>query len=123
MNLYTDFIRNKPVKLLNSSNTRSNQKNQEDQLSPRDAASHSICADMEEFSELLSKVSTLVIWNKLLRQDQRVEAMRRWQEAANRTCEPEHLEMAREHMISSIENDHLRQWEEASKQGKLDHIQ
>lgn len=79
--------------------------------------------DMEEFSRLLAKVSTDVLWNVLMTHQQRIFATALWQ-AANYGGRPKpqdlkHMEKKRVYAEWVLRIDHQEQWEKAKKQGKL----
>jgi hypothetical protein len=80
-------------------------------------------ADMEEFSRLLAKVSTDVLWNVLMTQQQRIFATALWQ-AANYGGRPKpqdlkHMEKKRVYAEWVLRINHQEQWKKAKKQGKL----
>lgn len=78
---------------------------------------------MEEFSELLSRVSTHVLWDRLMTQPQRTQTRVRWRadnpKPAVQPGDNEELIELRPYMEQIIKEDHERQWKRAQKQGKL----
>lgn len=81
---------------------------------------------MEEFSELLSRVSTSVLWFQLMTQPQRVQTRSLWREEnpkpAIAPAVPEELLQLRPYMEQLIKEDHIKQWKRAARQGKLKHL-
>lgn len=123
MNLYTDSICDKPVDVLDSDKPDREQQEDQDQLSPSDGSFHGVCTDMEEFSELLSRVSTKVLWFQLMTQPQRTQARHLWcqdnPDATPEPQEPDGIEAFREYSERLIKEEHVHQWETAFKQGKI----
>lgn len=82
---------------------------------------------MDEFSELLARVSTFVLWHHLMTQPQRVQTRVLWRndnpKPAVQPAEPDELDQLRPHMEALLKEDHLKQWKRAAKQGKLNHMQ
>ena len=81
------------------------------------------CTDMDEFSELLSKVSTDVLWKVLMTSQQRLMAKALW-EACNYGGRPKpgdlkHMEKKREYAEWVLRIDHRRQWNKPQKTVKL----
>ena len=80
-------------------------------------------SDMEEFSCLLAKVSTDVLWNVLMTHQQRIFATALWQ-ACNYGGRPKpqdlvHMEKKRVYAEWVLRIDHQEQREKAKKQAKL----
>lgn len=127
MNLYTDSICHKSVQLLSTSSASGNQDDGKDQLSPGDRSLHGVCLDMEEFSGLLARVSTYVLWHHLMTQPQRVQTRSLWRadnpKPSVQPAEPSELDKLRPYMDQLIKEDHVKQWKRAQKQGKLRHMQ
>ena len=126
MNLYSDSICYKSVQLLNTNRASGQQDQSKEQLSPGDGSFHGVCSDMEEFSELLSRVSTSVLWFQLMTQPQRVQTRSLWREEnpkpAIAPAVPEELLQLRPYMEQLIKEDHIKQWKRAARQGKLKHL-
>lgn len=82
---------------------------------------------MEEFSELLSRVPTKVLWDQLMTQPQRHQAYHLWKSECScvpaKGVSPDDLRILRPFMQQVIKEDHVAQWMEAEKQGKLGHTQ
>ena len=81
------------------------------------------CTDMDEFSELLSKVSTDVLWKVLMTSQQRLMAKALW-EACNYGGRPKpgdlkHMEKKREYAEWVLRIDHRQQWNKSQKTVKL----
>ena len=81
------------------------------------------CTDMDEFSELLSKVSTDVLWKVLMTSQQRMMAKALW-EACNYGGRPKpgdlkHIEKKREYAEWVLRIDHRQQWNKSQKTIKL----
>ena len=81
------------------------------------------CTDMDEFSELLSKVSTDVLWKVLMTAQQRMLATALW-EACNYGGKPKpgdlkHMEKKRVYAEWVLRIDHRQQWNKAQKTVKL----
>jgi len=81
------------------------------------------CTDMDEFSELLSKVSTDVLWKVLMTSQQRLMAKALW-EACNYGGRPKpgdlkHMEKKREYAEWVLKIDHRQQWNKPQKTVKL----
>lgn len=127
MNLYTDFIRNKPVKLLKTKSSSGQEKDQQNELCPSDRSFHGVCTDMDEFSELLARVPTTILWNQLMTQPQRNQAHQCWSHTGSgvpaKGVSADDLRSLRPFMEQVVQEDHAKQWEEARKQGKLGHMQ
>lgn len=106
---------------MKTSNATEHQDCEENEFSPGDRSFHGVCSDMEEFSKLLARVSTKVLWNQLMTQPQRTQAQQRWQQNGGSSLDS-NTEL-RHYMEQVLMEDHVKQWEEAEKQGKLSHIQ
>lgn len=82
---------------------------------------------MDEFSELLARVSTHVLWFQLMTQPQRVQSRVRWRgdnpKPEVEPAVPEELGKLRPYMDQLVKEDHVRQWKWAKKQGKLEHLE
>ena len=81
------------------------------------------CTDMDEFSQLLSKVSTDVLWKVLMTSQQRMMATALW-EACNYGGRPkpgdlQYMEKKREYAEWVLRIDHRQQWNKAQKTVKL----
>jgi len=81
------------------------------------------CTDMDEFSELLAKVSTDVLWKVLMTSQQRMMAKALW-EACNYGGRPKpgdlkHMEKKREYAEWVLRIDHRQQWNKVQKTVKL----
>ena len=81
------------------------------------------CTDMDEFSELLSKVSTDVLWKVLMTSQQRLMAKALW-EACNYGGRPKpgdlkHMEKKREYAEWVLKINHRQQWNKPQKTVKL----
>lgn len=127
MNFYSDSIVNKPVKMLQSNNAEGSQGQDQEQLSPSDCAFHkSFSPFKEEFSELLSKVSTKVLRSELMTYQQRMIARALWQ-ACNYGGRPtpgdlKNMESERKYCEWVLQIDHEQQWKKAQKSVKLSAI-
>jgi hypothetical protein len=82
-----------------------------------------VADDMDEFSCLLAKVSTDVLWNVLMTQQQRILATALWQ-ACNYGGRPKpqdlvHMEKKRVYAEWVLRIDHQQQWEKAQKRCRL----
>jgi hypothetical protein len=124
MNFYSDSIVNKPVEMLQSNNAKGSQGQDQEQLSPSDCAFHkSFSPFKEEFSELLSKVSTKVLRSELMTYQQRMIARALWQ-ACNYGGRPtpgdlKNMEPERKYCEWVLQIDHEQQWKKAQKSVKL----
>lgn len=127
MDLYTDSIRDKPMQLLDPNDTDRSQDQDEDKFGPGqrlfEHGDFNEEADMKEFSELLSRVSTKVLWKELMTHQQRMLATAFW-EACNYGGKPKpgdfkNVEDKRVYGEWVLMIDHARQVEEAKKRGKL----
>ena len=124
MDLYSDSIVNKPVKMLKANETKGSQNQDQDQLSVSDVAFHeSYSPYKEEFSELLSKVSTKVLRSELMTHQQRMLARALW-EACNYGGRPtpgdlKNMEPERIYCEWVLKIDHEQQWKKAKKHVKL----
>ena len=81
------------------------------------------CTDMDEFSQLLSKVSTDVLWKVLMTSQQRLMAKALW-EACNYGGRPKpgdlkHMEKKREYAEWVLKINHRQQWNKPQKTVKL----
>jgi hypothetical protein len=81
------------------------------------------CTDMDEFSQLLSKVSTDVLWKVLMTYQQRLIAKALW-EACNYGGRPKpgdfkHMGKKREYAEWVLKMDHRQQWNKSQKPVKL----
>jgi hypothetical protein len=127
MNFYSDSIVNKPVKMLESNDAKRSQDQDQEQLSPGDCAFHSSFSPFkEEFSELLSKVSTKVLRSELMTYQQRMIARALWQ-ACNYGGRPtpgdlKNMEPERKYCEWVLQIDHEQQWKKAQKSVKLSAI-
>jgi hypothetical protein len=127
VDFYTDFIRNKPVKFLDSKSPSNQEENQQNQLCPGNGSFHGVCSDMDEFSELLTRVPTKVLWDQLMTRPQQNQAWQLCNPGGSvvpaRGASSDELRSLRPFMEQVIKEDHVKQWEEAAKQGKLRHMQ
>lgn len=102
---------------------RSEDQNQ-NQLCNSDGALHvDVCTDMDEFNQLLAKVSTDVLWKVLMTAQQRMLATALW-EACNYGGKPKpenfkNMEKKREYAEWVLRIDHRQQWNKAQKTVKL----
>lgn len=124
VDLYTDSICDKPVQMLDPSESKREQQDNKKQFGPGDGTfGHGVCTDMDEFSELLSRVSTMVLWFQLMREDQRKQCRLRWRivnlMSTKLPKEPEELELLRPYALKVVKEDHVAQWEKAARDGKL----
>ena len=81
------------------------------------------CTDMDEFSQLLSKVSSDVLWKVLMTSQQRLIAKALW-EACNYGGRPnpgdfKYMEKKREYAEWVLKIDHRQQWNKSQKTVKL----
>ena len=81
------------------------------------------CTDMDEFSQLLSKVSTDVLWKVLMTAQQRMLATALW-EACNYGGKPkpgdfQYMEKKRDYAEWVLKIDHRQQWNKDKKPVKL----
>ena len=127
MNFYSDSIVNKPVEMLESNDAEGSQDQDQAQLSPSDRPFHgSFSPFKEEFSELLSKVSTKVLRSELMTHQQRMIARALWQ-ACNYGGRPKpgdlkNMEPERKYCEWVLQIDHEQQWKNAQKSVKLSAI-
>lgn len=127
MNFYSDSIVNKPVEMLESNEAEGSQDQDQAQLSPSDRPFHgSFSPFKEEFSELLSKVSTKVLRSELMTHQQRMIARALWQ-ACNYGGRPKpgdlkNMEPERKYCEWVLQIDHEQQWKNAQKSVKLSAI-
>ena len=127
MNFYSDSIVNKPVEMLESNDAEGSQGQDQEQLSPSDRPFHgSFSPFKEEFSELLSKVSTKVLRSELMTHQQRMIARALWQ-ACNYGGRPKpgdlkNMEPERKYCEWVLQIDHEQQWKNAQKSVKLSAI-
>ena len=127
MNFYSDTIVNKPVEMLESNDAEGSQDQDQAQLSPSDRPFHgSFSPFKEEFSELLSKVSTKVLRSELMTHQQRMIARALWQ-ACNYGGRPKpgdlkNMEPERKYCEWVLQIDHEQQWKNAQKSVKLSAI-
>lgn len=95
-------------------------KNQDQQqLCIGDGTLHDECTDMKEFSELIARVPTKVLWSELLTHQQRMFATALW-EACNYGGKPkpgdlQHMEQKRDYAEWVLRMDHRRQWNNFKK--------
>jgi hypothetical protein len=110
--------------MLHTNNSQGSQDQNQEQLGNSNRPFHKEdCASMDEFSLLLSKVSTDVLWKTLMTQQQRLMATALW-EACNYGGRPKpgdlrHMEKKRDYAEWVLRIDHRQQVEKAKKQGKL----
>ena len=110
--------------MLDTNNSQGSQDQDQKQLSDSNWPGHKEeCTSMDEFSLLLSKVSTDVLWKTLMTQQQRLMATALWQ-ACNYGGRPkpgdlQHMEKKRDYAEWVLRIDHRQQVEKAKKQGKL----
>ena len=127
MNFYSDSIVNKPVEMLEPNNAEGSQDQDQAQLSPSDRPFHgSFSPFKEEFSELLSKVSTKVLRFELMTYQQRIIARALWQ-ACNYGGRPtpgdlKNMEPERKYCEWILQIDHEQKWKKAQKSVKLSAI-
>jgi hypothetical protein len=78
-NFYTDSIGDKPVKMLETNKAHGTQNEDQEKLCPGDGPAHDLKYPfIEEFSELLRKVSTDVLKSQLMTHRQRLLAESLW---------------------------------------------
>lgn len=128
MNLYTDSIRDESLQMLEPNDASGRKDQDQDQLRPgqRFLEEHGDFvddADMKEFSELLSRVSTKVLWRELMTHQQQLLAKSLW-EACNYGGKPKpgdlkNMEDKRIYAEWVLRMDHRQQLETARKKGKL----
>ena len=141
MNLYSDSIADEPHQMLNPNEAQGSEDKEQEELGVSDRPSHcSFSPYIEEFSQLLGKVSTEVLKFTLMTQQQRLFAEAVW-EAQNyggseskcvkrlqelygsqwrsMTKLSDHMEPVRTYYELVLMLDHERQWAEASKNVKL----
>ena len=110
--------------MLHTNNSQGPQDQDQEQLGIRHGLLHKEDGtSMDEFSLLLSKVSTDVLWKTLMTQQQRLMATALWQ-ACNYGGRPKpgdlrHMEKKRDYAEWVLRIDHRQQVEKAKKQGKL----
>jgi hypothetical protein len=127
MDFYSDSIVNKPVEMLEPNDAKGSQDQDQEQFSPGDCAFHSSFSPFkEEFSELLSKVSTKVLRSELMTYQQRMIARALWQ-ACNYGGRPtpgdlKNMEPERKYCEWVLQIDHEQQWKKAQKSVKLSAI-
>jgi hypothetical protein len=110
--------------MLKANEAKGSQNQDQDQLSVSDVAFHeSYSPYKEEFSELLSKVSTKVLRSELMTHQQRMLARALW-EACNYGGRPtpgdlKNMEPERIYCEWVLKIDHEQQWKKAKKHVKL----
>ena len=110
--------------MLDSDDAKGAENQDQQKLCNGDRSFHvSACTDMNEFSELLSKVSTDVLWKVLMTSQQRLMAKALW-EACNYGGRPKpgdlkHMEKKREYAEWVLKFDHRQQWNKPQKTVKL----
>ena len=113
--------------MLKANEAKGSQNQDQDQLSVSDVAFHeSYSPYKEEFSELLSKVSTKVLRSELMTHQQRMLARALW-EACNYGGRPtpgdlKNMEPERKYCEWVLQIDHEQQWKNAKKSVKLSAI-
>jgi hypothetical protein len=141
---YTDSIGDKPVKMLETNEPQRSQDEDQEKFCPGDGPAHDVQYPfIEEFSELLQKVSTDVLKFKLMTYQQRQLAEAMWA-AANyggseakcakhlkdiygskwyeMTSIADHMEDIRPYCEYVLILDHQKQWKDSEKLAKLSKI-
>jgi hypothetical protein len=110
--------------MLDADDAKGAKNNDQQELGNCDRAFHvDACTDMDEFSQLLSKVSTDVLWKVLMTSQQRMLATALW-EACNYGGRPkpgdfQYMEKKRDYAEWVLKIDHHQQWNNAQKTVKL----
>ena len=110
--------------MLNSDKTEGSKDQNEQEFCNSDRSFHGeACTDMDEFNQLLSKVSTDVLWKILMTSQQRMMATALW-EACNYGGRPkpgdlQYMEKKRDYAEWVLRIDHRQQWNKAQKTAKL----
>ena len=110
--------------MLSTDDTKGAKNQDQQKFGNRNLAFHvEACTDMDEFSELLSKVSTDVLWKVLMTSQQRLMAKALW-EACNYGGRPKpgdfkYMEKKREYAEWVLKIDHRQQWNKSQKTVKL----
>lgn len=141
MNLYSDSIVDEPYQMLNPNNPQGSEDQDQQKFGPGDGSPHhSFSPHIQEFSELIQKVSTKVLKYTLLTNQQRLFAKAMW-EAQNyggseskcikrlqelygsqwrsMTKLSDHMEPVRTYYELILLLEHEKQWAEATKTVKL----
>jgi hypothetical protein len=110
--------------MLNSDNAKGSEDQDQQKFGNGDGSFHvDACTDMDEFSELLSKVSTDVLWKVLMTSQQRTMATALW-ESCNYGGRPkpgdfQYIEKKRDYAEWVLRIDHRQQWNKSQKTVKL----
>lgn len=110
--------------MLSTDDAKGTENQDQQKLCNGDWPSHvDTCTDMDEFSELLSKVSTDVLWKVLMTSQQQLIAKALW-EACNYGGKPKpgdfkYMEKKREYAEWVLKIDHRQQWNNFQKTVKL----
>lgn len=109
--------------MLSSNESKRAEDHDQQELCVSQGSLHDDCTDMEEFSELISRVPIKVLWDELLTHQQRIFATSLW-EACNYGGRPkpgdlQHMEKKRDYAEWVLRMDHRRQWNNAQKNVKL----
>jgi hypothetical protein len=101
--------------MLNTDNSEGNKDQDQQKFGNSDGSFHECtCTDMDEFNNLLSKVSTKVLWTVLMTQQERQLATA-WWEACNYGGKPKpgnfsEMEPKRNYMELVLRIQHCKQW-------------
>jgi hypothetical protein len=110
--------------MLDTDDTQGAEEQNQQKLGNCDRTFHeNACTDMEEFNQLLAKVSTKVLWSELMTYQQRLSAKALW-EACNYGGKPtpgdlRHMEPKRNYAEWVLRMDHRQQWNKFQKTVKL----
>lgn len=121
MDFYTDSICDKPDKMLNPDNPKRSQDENQKKLGVSDLAHRENVedVDMDEFSQLLARVPSKVLYNELMTHQQRLLAKSLW-EACNYGGRPKpgdfkNMEDKRLYWEWVLRMDHRQQRDKAAK--------
>jgi hypothetical protein len=113
--------------MLNSNEAQWAQDQDQEKFCPGNGSAHDEkCMDMDEFNQLLAKVSTKVLWFELMTYQQRLNTVALW-EACNYGGRPtpgdlKHMEPKRDYAEWILRMEHRKQWKNVKKSVKLDAI-
>ena len=113
--------------MLSPDKAQRSQDQDEQKLSVSDVAAHDEdCPYMDEFNQLLAKVSTKVLWFELMTYQQRLSATALW-EACNYGGKPtpgdlRHMEPKRDYAEWILRMEHQKQWKNVKNSLNYDEI-
>jgi hypothetical protein len=110
--------------MLDTNNSKGAKDQDQQKLCDSDRSFHvDACTNIDEFNQLLAKVSTDVLWKILMTPQQRMMATALW-EACNYGGRPKpgdlkHMEKKRDYAEWVLRIDHRQQWNKSQKPVKL----